>query len=241
MKPLARKTGFDLGAYCKDHGREAWVGRQELFSLRRCTAMLTRARSQRPRGLSYDPTYPSTLIQIIERICIDPSTRLPFRIQDWQKFIIYNVCGFYIEHEGIKTPYFKEAYIEVAKKNGKSTLMALIVLAKIALSKVSPASSPVLLDRVFVFASKKEQANLIVNRAKEIVDSSPSLQPHFESRTDELRTLSPKLKKSIYSSLRALTSNARREDGQEPTMVVCDEFHAQKKRRYYAWAHAPTR
>lgn len=46
-----------------------------------------------------------------------------FIIQPWQKFIVYNIFGFY-KREGIRR--FTKAYIEVPKKNGKSPLAAAI-------------------------------------------------------------------------------------------------------------------
>jgi phage terminase large subunit-like protein len=42
----------------------------------------------------------------------------PFLLEPWQKFIIYNLVGFY--HKGTKIRRFKEAFIYIPRKNGKA-------------------------------------------------------------------------------------------------------------------------
>lgn len=46
----------------------------------------------------------------------------PFILQPWQVFIVYNLLGFY--YKGTQERRFKEAFIEVARKNGKTSLIA---------------------------------------------------------------------------------------------------------------------
>lgn len=46
----------------------------------------------------------------------------PFILQPWQVFIIYNLLGFY--YRGTNERRFKEAFIEVARKNGKTSMIA---------------------------------------------------------------------------------------------------------------------
>jgi phage terminase large subunit-like protein len=46
----------------------------------------------------------------------------PFILQPWQVFIVYNLLGFY--YRGTEERRFKEAFIEVARKNGKTSFIA---------------------------------------------------------------------------------------------------------------------
>lgn len=52
----------------------------------------------------------------------NPLLGKPFILQPWQVFIIYNLLGFY--YKGTEERRFKEAFIEIARKNGKTSLVA---------------------------------------------------------------------------------------------------------------------
>lgn len=46
----------------------------------------------------------------------------PFMLQPWEIFIVFNLLGFY--YKGTNTRRFNEAFIEVARKNGKTSFIA---------------------------------------------------------------------------------------------------------------------
>lgn len=46
----------------------------------------------------------------------------PFILQPWQVFVVYNLLGFY--YKGTEERRYKEAFIEVARKNGKTSMIA---------------------------------------------------------------------------------------------------------------------
>ena len=50
----------------------------------------------------------------------------PFILQEWQKFIVANIFGWY--YIGTNKRVTKKVYIEVARKNGKSALISAIAL-----------------------------------------------------------------------------------------------------------------
>src|SRR5690554_2641825 len=79
----------------------------------------------------FDPRDAEFVIQIIEKTFVHqkgedmqgrPLRGRPFLLEPWQKFIIYNLLGFY--HKGTILRRFKEAFIMVPRKNGKSPLIA---------------------------------------------------------------------------------------------------------------------
>src|SRR5690606_10203655 len=46
----------------------------------------------------------------------------PFLLEPWQKFIVYNLLGFF--HKGTKLRRFKEAFIMIPRKNGKTPFIS---------------------------------------------------------------------------------------------------------------------
>lgn len=59
----------------------------------------------------------------------------PFILQPWQIFIVYNLLGFY--YKGTQKRRYKEAFIEVARKNGKTSTVAALALAVSILQRKS--------------------------------------------------------------------------------------------------------
>ena len=52
----------------------------------------------------------------------NPLLGKPFILQPWQIFVVYNLLGFY--YKGTNNRRYKEAFIEVARKNGKTAFVA---------------------------------------------------------------------------------------------------------------------
>lgn len=51
----------------------------------------------------------------------------PFLLEPWQMFVIYNLLGFY--YKGTQERRYKEAFIEIGRKNGKTSLVAALAWA----------------------------------------------------------------------------------------------------------------
>lgn len=52
----------------------------------------------------------------------NPLLGQPFKLEPWQMFAIYNLLGFY--YKGTNERKYKEAFIEIGRKNGKTSLIA---------------------------------------------------------------------------------------------------------------------
>lgn len=74
---------------------------------------------------------PDFAIGIIEKTLVhqqgetidgEPLLGKPFLLEPWQKFVIYNLLGFY--YKGTQERRYKEAFIEVGRKNGKTSFIA---------------------------------------------------------------------------------------------------------------------
>ena len=84
----------------------------------------------------FKPEEAETLIYIIENTFVllqgedlegESFRDRPFILQTWQKFIIYNLFGFYIK--GKKIRRFEEAFVFVPKKNGKTPFAGALAFA----------------------------------------------------------------------------------------------------------------
>lgn len=73
----------------------------------------------------------------------------PFTLLPWQIFIVYNLLGFY--YKGTEERRYKEAFIMVARKNGKSSMVAALALAVSILQRRSGST-------VYVVAAALKQA-----------------------------------------------------------------------------------
>lgn len=74
---------------------------------------------------------PDLVINIIQNTLVhqqgedlegNPLLGRPFLLEPWQMFTVYNLLGFY--YKGTNERRFKEAFIEVGRKNGKTSLVA---------------------------------------------------------------------------------------------------------------------
>lgn len=79
----------------------------------------------------FNPKNAEFVIQIIEKTFVHqkgedmkghPLRGKPFLLEPWQKFVVYNILGFF--HKGTILRKYKEAYIMLARKNGKTPFMS---------------------------------------------------------------------------------------------------------------------
>lgn len=87
---------------------------------------------------------PNLVIAIIESTLVhaqgedldgNPLLGKPFILQPWQIFVVYNLLGFY--YKGTNNRRYKEAFIEVARKNGKTAFIAALAWAVSILQRKS--------------------------------------------------------------------------------------------------------
>ena len=83
----------------------------------------------------------------------------PLTLQPWQQFLIFNIFA-WKKADGSRR--YRKAYIEVARKNGKSTLAAGIGLCGLFVDKEPRAE-------VYSAATTKDQAKIVFEEAKEMV------------------------------------------------------------------------
>lgn len=96
------------------------------------------------KDLELRTTDPDLVINIIQNTLVhqqgedlegNPLLGRPFILEPWEKFVVYNLLGFY--YKGTNERRYKEAFIEVARKNGKTSFIAALAWAVSILQRKS--------------------------------------------------------------------------------------------------------
>jgi len=133
----------------------------------------------------------------------------PFILQDWQKFIIYNLYGFY-KKDG--TRLFRNAYIEIARKNGKTALVAALCLYHLIADKENNA-------QVILSATSAKQAKICFEMCSKFLRPLDPKSKYFKRYRDSIKF------DATDSVLHIVAADAKRLDGYNASMFVCDELH----------------
>lgn len=141
-----------------------------------------------------------------------------FELSPWQQFILWNLFG-WKRKGGVRR--FKRAYIEVARKSGKSTFLAGIGIILMALDGESGAE-------VYSAATKKEQARIVFSEAKRMVKSSPELKQFIKSFRNVMT-----VSEMGEAKFEPLSSDANSLDGLNVHGGIVDELHAHKTREVW--------
>lgn len=143
----------------------------------------------------------------------------PFLLLPWQHHVLRELFG-RVHDDG--TRKHRVGYIELPKKQGKST-----TLAGIALYMTMFDSEPG--AEVYGAACDREQAGIIYREAASMVRASPALSKHLEV-IDSRKTIVHKASNSFY---RVLSADAFRAEGLNIHALLFDELHAQRDRRLW--------
>jgi len=135
----------------------------------------------------------------------------PFVLLDWQKDIISNIFGV-VKEDGNRQ--FNTAYVEIAKKQGKTELGAAIALFMLVADDEYGAE-------IYSCAADRAQASLIYMVAVDMIGLCPALQKRLKIVASQKRIVFPE-KNSFYQ---VLSSEAFSKHGINPHAVLYDELH----------------
>ena len=141
----------------------------------------------------------------------------PFELLDWQWAEVVAPLFGWKRKDG--TRRFRRGYIEVPKKNGKSTLFAGLSLYMLACDNEPGAE-------IYSAAVDRDQASIVYNEAANMVESSP----HLSSRLSVIRSTKRIVDHRSRSFYRALSADVPAKEGLNAHAVLIDELHAQKTR-----------
>ena len=129
--------------------------------------------------------------------------------EPWQQFIIANLYGWRRRDDNRRR--YLRAYIQIARKNGKSFLAAGVALYDLVTERGAECYSA---------ATKKDQAKIVFEDAKKTVQYSPDLKKYIKPLAHSLICGD--------GSMKPLASDSNTLDGLNPSCAVIDEFHAHK-------------
>jgi phage terminase large subunit-like protein len=148
-----------------------------------------------------------------------PEDRL-IHLEDWQCFVL-GVSHGWLDLDGYRR--FRTVYIEVPRKNAKTTLSAPVALDKLTADGEQGAEC-------VIAATKKDQAKIAFSIARSMTRKSEGFRTEFGviTRVHEIMCL------ETDSVLKAIDSRGSTQDGANLHFSLNDELHAWKGRELYA-------
>ncbi len=164
-----------------------------------------------------------------ESIDGEPLMNKPMLLQPWQIFCVYNLIGFY--YKGTKERRYKEAFIFIPRKSGKTMFIAALSFALAILERRSGSI-------IYIVAASQKQACESFN------DILYTLR--YRGMIDDFRVLNNNAEHSIGYQftdadgrpdgsihIEALASNPDAQDSFNCNIAIADEVHAFKKSAQY--------
>ena len=199
-----------------DAGRQAWPESQ---GSRGYQAAGAKAQVQ-----VRDAARAQRVIQFIETLTIPSGVGQggPFILRPWQQDFIRDIYE-PIVSETERRRVVRRAILSVARKNGKTALIAALALAHL----VGPEQVPN--GEIYSAANEREQAAIVFRVAAQMVRAEPELMARLRV-VDSTKTIANYSNGSFY---RAISAEAGTKHGLNPTVVIYDELAQAKNRNLY--------
>ena len=181
---------------------------------------------------------PDLVIGIIEKLMVHKQgedmngrslVNKPLLLQPWQIFIVFNLVGFY--YKGTKERRYKEAFIFVPRKNGKTMFIAGLAWGLAILERVSGS-------KIYITSASQKQAQqsfediLYMLRVRKLVEKFRVRNNTAEhSLSYDFTDTKGRPCGSIY--IEALAANPDAQDSFNCNIAIADEIHAFKKAAQY--------
>jgi phage terminase large subunit-like protein len=166
------------------------------------------------------------VIAFIEQLTIPSGTGAgqPFALEAFQKQFIRDIYEPHVIASG-KPPRraVRRAILSMARKNGKTALIAAIVLAHL----VGPER--VINGEIYSAANDRDQAGIVYKFARQMVELEPELSAQIDL-VPSTKTMVARRTGSVY---RAVSAEAGTKHGYLPTVVIYDELAQAKNRDLY--------
>lgn len=130
------------------------------------------------------------------------------KLELWQKAVVSVIFGV-VGADGLR--WFREIVIIIARKNGKTLFAAAIIAYCVYLDGEYGA-------KIFCVAPKLDQADLVYSAFWQTIQKEPELAELIRSRKSDYYI------ESTNSSVKKIAFNAKKSDGFNPHLTVCDEI-----------------
>ncbi|WP_144121132.1 terminase large subunit [Catellatospora sichuanensis] len=180
------------------------------------------------RLFRYDESKAERVIRFIETFCVHTKGRFagkPFLLTDWQKNEIIRPLYGHMQWDtqlGAYRRQYSIAWLEMARKQGKSQLLSALGLYHLVADGEESAE-------VYGVAADRDQASLVFNVAKRIVELSPRLRGWVEIIDSKKRLVYAKTN-SFYQVLPGDAAGAL---GVNASAVLFDEVLTQRDRHLW--------
>lgn len=145
-------------------------------------------------------------------------TGQPIELTPFQLFVIGNIFAWKKRSNGLRR--FRKAYIQIARKNAKSQLLALIASYE---AFIAPEQS-----EVYIAGWGREQSSIVYNEVLVQIQSVEMLSGKYTDTYGRIRHL------KSGSVIQPLSKEARKTgDGKSPSLAVIDEYHAHETSEIY--------
>lgn len=165
------------------------------------------------KAFFYDAKKANRAIKFIENFCHHHEGALApglLKLEVWQKAFISCLFGI-VDAEG--TRQFREVILIIGRKNGKTLLAASIAACMAYIDGEYGA-------RIFFCAPKLDQARLCYEAFYQMIQKEPELSEMAKKRRTDIYI------EDVNTSAQPLAFSAKKSDGLNPHMVVCDEIAA---------------
>lgn len=168
---------------------------------------------EHPNQYVFDEKKGTKPIEFIERFCKHSKGRWagkPVKLELFQKAYIQALFGFVDKETGLRK--YNESFFEVARKNGKSTMLAGVALYMLIADGEAGAE-------VYSASTKLAQSKIIFNECLNMVKQSPDLRKHLKKRKTDLYF------EATMSKFEPLGAKYSTMDGLNGHCIVIDELH----------------
>ena len=182
----------------------------------------------------FDAKKANTAIDWIQKHCFHVEGVLapnPIKLEVWQKAMISAMFGI-VNKDGNRQ--FREVVLVIARKNGKSLIASAIANYMFQVDGGYGC-------RVYNVAPKLEQADIVYNNTWAMIQLDPdfiaekerieSARTETHNRVQENPSIPRRRQSDIFiagtnSTMKKISSNAKKSDGFNPSLAICDEIAA---------------
>lgn len=138
------------------------------------------------------------------------------RLEPWQCFILVNVFGF-VDDSGHRR--FREVYIEVPRKNAKSSLSSVVALYMLAMDGEEGAG-------VYSAATTRDQARITFDDGVAMIEKNPDFRERYGLKPGKFAVAVP----AHNATWKPITRESAANEGLNVHLGLLDELHAHKNR-----------
>lgn len=166
-------------------------------------------RGLQKQAFFYDPEKANLAVDFIEEFCHHSEGRSDLlKLELWQKAAVAAIFGI-VDENGLRI--FREVFMVVARKNGKTLFCSAIIAYVNFLDGEFGA-------KTFCLAPKLEQASKVFDGYYQMLQHEPSLMEFCRKRRSDIYM------PNTNSSTKPLAFNAKKSDGFNPHLTICDEI-----------------